>query len=112
MGERQNGMEQREITALIAEDDTALLIFIRGLLGKGRREVRIVEVGHTGSASTTVAKAAELQPSVIVLDLHREPPLNRQVVEQMQEAGLKIPVVVILQDDEEEAHWLRRSGVR
>ena len=81
------------IRLLVVEDVPQVAQYIRGLLA-GQQHIRLLEVLTDGREA--VARVGQLRPDVLIVDaLLQGRVKGLQVVEQVREAGLDVPIVVL-----------------
>ena len=106
----REGESMKPIRVLIADDHPVLRDGLRLLLGA---EPGIEVVGEAGNGGEAIVAAAELQPDVVVMDLHMPDVTGIEATRRIVDTSPHIGVLVLTMfDDDESVFAAMRAGAR
>ncbi len=98
------------ITVLLADDHPAFRRGVRAILA-GTDGIDVI--GEASTGEETIAKALELQPDVILMDLHMPPLTGIEATRSVLAASPRIAVLVVtMHDDDDSVFAAMRAGAR
>ncbi len=98
-----------KIRVLLADDHTVLRAGLRSLIS---HETDMEVVGEAGDGQESLAKATELEPDVIVMDIAMPKANGLEAISALRRGGVKSKIVVLTMYSEEQylMQVLRRGG--
>jgi DNA-binding NarL/FixJ family response regulator len=101
---------ERRVRVIVADDHP---VFRRGLVGVLSEDAGVEVVGEAADGATALALVAELQPDVVLMDLHMPGVGGVAATRRLAEENPHVAVLVLtMLDDDESIHAAMHAGAR